>query len=259
MKRRTFLQASTAGAALAGTGVLAHAAQKTQGSPEYYELRTYRLDSVEKQNLASDYLRDAALPAWQRIGVGPVGVFTELGDSPDPSIHVLLTYSSIEEFAAARVGLENDGQYLSTGKEYLQAAAEDPAFARIESSLMIAFAGMPKIKLPAREPRVLELRTYESYSEAKARRKVEMFNEGEIPIFGGVGLEPVFFGETLIGSHVPNLKYMLVTSDVESSKAGWKKFVVDPEWERMKAMPKYADTVSKITSVFLSPTPYSQV
>ncbi|MCA9229442.1 MAG: NIPSNAP family protein [Planctomycetales bacterium] len=259
MKRRTFLQASTAGAALAGTSAMATAAASVSTSPEYYEVRSYRLDSRGKQRLVSDYLRDAALPAWKRIGIGPVGVFTELGDEADPSIHVLLTYSTIEQFASARSDLENDSQYQTIGKDYLGAVVDDPAFVRLESSLMVAFAGFPKLELPGSEPRVLELRTYESYSEAKARRKVDMFNDGEIPIFGGVGLQPVFFGETLIGPRVPNLKYMLATSDLESNKAGWGKFVVDPAWERMKVMPKYADTVSKVSNIYLAPTDYSQV
>ena len=259
MKRRSFLQASTVGAALASTSAIAKAAGGSASSAEYYEVRIYRLDSQDKQGLVSDYLSEAALPAWQRIGIGPVGVFTELGEAPDPSIHVLLTYSSIEQFAAARLDLESDTEYQAAGKDYLSVAAEDPAFVRIESSLMVAFAGFPKIDVPAQEPRVLELRTYESYSEAKARRKVEMFNDGEIPIFSGVGLQPVFFGETLIGPRVPNLKYMLLTPDLEANKAGWKKFLVDPAWEQMKAIPKYADTVSKVSNIYLSPTEYSQI
>ncbi len=259
MKRRTFLQASTTGAALAGSGALAKAAEGLTASAEYYEIRTYRLKSQNQQAFLSDYLRDAALPAWQRIGIGPVGVFTELGDAPGPSIHVLITYASPEQFASARLALENDGQYQTQGKKYLNAVAEDPAFVRIESSLMVAFAGMPKMKQPARKPRVLELRTYESYSEAKARRKIEMFNDGEIPIFASVGLEPVFFGETLIGPRVPNLKYMLETPDLKSSKASWEKFLIHQDWVRMRDLPKYADTVSKISTRYLAPTEYSQI
>lgn len=259
MKRRSFLQAATAGAALAGTSTLAQAKEKQHDSPEYYEIRTYRLDSEEKQQIVSDYLRDAALPAWQRMGLGPVGVFTEIGKEPGPSVHVLLTYSSIEQFASARQTLEEDGQHQTAGKEYLSVVADDPTFARIESSLMVAFAGMPKMELPSKELGVLELRTYESYSEAKARRKVEMFNEGEIPIFSNVGLTPVFFGETLIGPRVPNLKYMLATPDLESNKAGWKKFIVNKDWVAMRDLPRYADTVSKASNLYLVRTDYSQV
>ncbi len=259
MKRRSFLQTSTV--ALAGTGALAQAFGSSSESsvPEYYEMRTYRLKTKEKQPLVSEYLRDAAIPAWERMGISPVGVFTEIGDNPGPSIHVLLTYSSIEQFAGARLALENDGKYLSAGKAYLDVAADAPAFVRLESSLMVAFAGMPKLELPKRGPRVLELRTYESYSEAKARRKIEMFNDGEIPIFGNVGLSPVFFGETLIGPQVPNLKYMLVTSDLESNEAGWKKFLVNDDWVKMRDLPQYADTVSKISKIYLSPTEYSRI
>lgn len=259
MKRRTFLQASTTGAALATATVIARAAERSADSAEYYELRTYRLNSTDKQGLVNEYLRDAALPAWNRFGVGPVGVFTETGDEAGPSLHVLLTYLTIQQFAEARLAIENDREYQAAAQEYLSAATDNPAFERIESSLLVAFAGMPKIKLPERGPRVLELRTYESHSEAKARRKIDMFNDGEIPIFGNVGLDPVFFGETLIGSRVPNLKYMLATADLESNKAGWERFVVDKDWVAMRDLPKYADTVSKIHKLYLAPTDYSQV
>ncbi|NOY41799.1 MAG: twin-arginine translocation signal domain-containing protein [Planctomycetes bacterium] len=259
MKRRTFLQASTASAALAGTSSLAQAALHPTPSADYYEFRTYRLDTLDQQKLVGDYLEKAAFPAWKRLQIGPVGVFTEIGDAPTPSIHVLLTYSSIQQFADARAGLEADSQYQSAAREYHSVTKDSPAFARIESSFMVAFAGMPRIAPSNGGPRVLELRTYESYSESKARRKVDMFNDGEIPIFGGVGLTPVFFGETLIGPRVPNLKYMLQTDDLESNQAGWKRFIVDPDWVRMRDLPKYADTVSKIAKLYLVPTGYSEI
>ena len=48
------------------------------------------------------------------------------------------------------------------------------------------------------------------HSEAKAGRKIEMFNDGEISIFDETDFETVsFFGELFIGSVRPNLKYLL--------------------------------------------------
>jgi hypothetical protein len=79
---------------------------------------------------------------------------------------------------------------------------------------MRAFAGMPRVESPKKtfgDKRIFELRTYESHSQIKAQKKIDMFNKaGEIQIFRDTGLTPVFFGETVFGRLMPNLTYMLV-------------------------------------------------
>jgi hypothetical protein len=51
-----------------------------------------------------------------------------------------------------------------------------------------------------------------------------MFNEGgEIAIFRRTGLAPVFFGEALVGSKIPNLTYMLGFDDMEALEKGWPR------------------------------------
>ena len=149
--------------------------------------------------------------------------------------------------------------YRLAAADYLAAAMQDPAFDRIESSLMVAFAGQPQLSVPQRKERVFELREYQSHSEAKARRKIEMFNNGEIPIFRSVGFETVFFGETLIGPRLPNLKYMLAAESLEADKANFDKFRVHPDWVAMKDLPEYAETVSGVVQTFLEPTAFSQI
>ena len=122
---------------------------------------------------------------------------------------------------------------------------------------------MPVIEMPEQtaegQPRVFELRIYESHTEEKAALKVDMFNSGEIQVMRDTHLGPVFFGEALIGDDVPNLAYMLSAADRDAHKEHWKAFGDHPEWNRMKAMPKYKDTVSAITNLFLAPTAYSQI
>jgi hypothetical protein len=87
-----------------------------------------------------------------------------------------------------------------------------------------------------------------------------MFNEGgEIKVFLKTGLQPVFFGETLIGPKMPNLTYMLVFDDMADRDAKWKVFGGDPEWKKLSSNPEYKDTVSNITDIILRPTPYSQI
>ena len=63
--------------------------------------------------------------------------------------------------------------------------------ARIESSLLTAIDGMPKLDKPdTSKPRLLNLRIYESHNERAGKKKIEMFNKGELAIFRRVGLTP---------------------------------------------------------------------
>jgi hypothetical protein len=267
MQRRDFLQASlqtSAAASIAACGLAtssspAHAAAPATAERELYEWRTYRLKDKAQQPAVHDYLKSAALPAWKKIGLGPVGVFTEIGAEAGPSIHVLLVYANPAAFAAAREALEADAEYVKATAEYRTAKRESPAYDRIDSSLMLAFTAAPKITPPAQKPRVLELRTYENHNDDRAHAKVAMFNDGECDIFPKCGFENVFFGETLVGENLPNLKYMLAAPDMAANEKGWKAFLESPDFIRMRDDPKYADTMPTITKLFLAPTDYSQV
>jgi len=87
-----------------------------------------------------------------------------------------------------------------------------------------------------------------------------MFNAGgEIEIFLKTGLQPVFFGETLIGPRLPNLTYMLVFDDMAERDRRWSVFSGSPEWKKLRSAPEYADIVVNVNVIFLRPTPYSQI
>ena len=125
--------------------------------------------------------------------------------------------------------------------------------------------GLPKLEVPAqvaeKKPRLFELRTYEAHSRKANKKKVEMFNVGEIAIFRRTGLQPVFFGETLVGTKLPNLTYMLVFDDMAARDKNWATFVGDPEWKKLSTTPGYtnAEILTNITNVFLKPAAYSQI
>ncbi len=70
------------------------------GQPQYYELRVYTSKSQDQQKLVSDYWQNAAVPAYNRTGIQPIGVFTELEDSPTNKIYVLIPFDSLDAFAA---------------------------------------------------------------------------------------------------------------------------------------------------------------
>jgi NIPSNAP len=269
MDRRGFLGGSFAASWLLGApGVRGAEAAETGGgaSREYYELRTYRLRIGPQKKALDDFLRDAALPAWNRLGITPVGVFDTMLGPDAPSVHVLLTYKSLDSFASAPARLEADPELQKAGASFLQRTGADPAYVRYESSLLRAFENVPHLEVPASKgtdkPRVFELRIYESPSEAGHAKKMEMFTKlGELRIFRRTGLVPVFFGQTLVGSRLPNFVYMLTFEDLAAREKAWGAFRIDPEWKKLSTTPGWLDLeiMSNITNLILRPAAYSQV
>jgi len=262
--RREFLKASAALslAGLPSSGESQGKVASLKGSPEHYELRVYRLRSGGKVKLVNDFLKDAALPAMNRAAVRPVGVFTQFAGPDNPAIFVLSPHKSLEDWERARAAVASDAQYQKLGAEYLNASSTDPAFVRMESTLLVAFEGFPKLESPlVGKPRIFELRRYESHSERAGQKKIEMFNTAEIGIFRRTGLQPVFFGEALVGSKLPHLVYMLTFEDMAAHDATWARFQDDPDWKKLRSTPGYGDgeIVSNTSNFFLRPAPYSQI
>ncbi|MFV1965894.1 MAG: NIPSNAP family protein [Pirellulaceae bacterium] len=262
MKRRDFMAAAgTAGLASVATSIApARGEASTSDGKEYFELRRYRIESDAQQQQVTKFYGDVAIPAFNRAGIKPVGVFSPTEDD-SKDLFVLLPHSCPVTLITARHALSADEAYLKAGESFLNAPPEEPGFARIESSLLRAFDKMPKMELPTKaETRIFQLRIYESHSPDAARRKIDMFNAGgEIALFHHVGLTPVFFGEALIGTKLPNLTYMLGFDNREAGEAAWKKFLADPEWTKLKAVEEYKKTVSNITNIYLKPAACSQI
>jgi NIPSNAP len=267
MKRRDFLASSLGASASAGMayGEPAGGGQGTGGagtqSREFYELRYYQLHRGPGVNLTHDYLRDAAIPALNRAGIKPVGVFETLVGPQSPSLYVLIPHPSAGSVLTTWERVRADSEYQERGAAFLNAPAANPAFVRVESQLMVSFATHPRMTPPATGPRVFELRTYDSASKRANLTKIRMFNSGEIEIFKKVGFHPVFFGEKLIGPRWPNLTYMLASASLDDRNKHWATFGADPDWKKLRSTPGFSDAeiVSNITNVLLRPVEYSQV
>jgi len=265
LKRREFLAAAgLAGVGpLTGVGLGAECDAKPAGK-QVFELRLYRMASPEKRAALVEFFGKAGVPALNRAGVKPVGLFEpveEEGKETPPDLFVLLPFCCLPPVAGLTAKLMADEEFLKAGAAVLDAPPDDPAYERIESSLLLAFDGMPKVACPAKgKDRVFQLRIYESHSLKKAQKKIEMFNTGgELEIFAKTGLTPVFFGEALVGTRIPNLTYMLGFDNVEAKEAAWKAFIAHPDWAKLKADPQYAGTVSRITNIVLRPSGGSQI
>jgi len=276
MKRRQFIKGSVAASTIAAMTLerlnSTAAERAAMGNQEYYELRAYRLKSGGNHELLDTYLEEAAIPGLNKLGSKPVGVFAQMERTGSPaatevvdtqSLFVLIPYPTLESFATAASRLYADPVFQKAGAEYLHTAKSNSGFERIDSWLMLAFSGMPKLEQPAysrdKKPRLFEMRTYESHSELKALKKVEMFNSGEIETMREVGLGPIFYGQALIGPALPHLTYMLSAENADAHKKHWGEFGKHPVWNKLKNDPQYDDTVSKIVNRFLVPTNYSQI
>jgi hypothetical protein len=260
MKRREFVAASC----LAGLAPLGAVAKAEVSAPlpnkELYELRLYHLQAGPKQKSFEHFLRQAAIPALNRAGVRPVGVFRML-EGDDPNLYVLLPHQSPESVVMLPQRLAADREFLDAGRDVLEAPKSDPAYERFESSLLLAFDRHPKLTVPSeKDSRIFQLRTYESHNDERAWKKLEMFNEGgEIAIFHKTGLKPVFFGQSLIGAKLPNLTYMVGFDDQEAMDKAWAAFRAHPDWKKLSADPQYQDTVSNVTNILLRPAACSQI
>ena len=267
--RRTFLASSLAASALAATAASSYL-QGAQGpgsskSPEFYQLRRYLLSSGPQRKLCDDFFRDALVPALNRLGITPVGIFTVAIGPETPSFYVLMPSLSAETLALLETRLAADAEYMKAGAPFLNAPANQPAFGRMECSLLQAFEKTPRLILPpataAHGPRIFELRTYESPTDQDHKRKVEMMQSGEGDIFSKLGFLQVFYGDTLIGARLPNLTYMLSFDNLADREKKWAAFIASPDWKRFSSQPRYAfePIVSNITNVILTPTDYSQI
>ncbi len=264
MRRREFLAGALAVGAVSANSMAGTAGQKDGPKREYYELRRYRMLPGAKKKLLNNFLRDAAIPAMNRIGIEPVGVFSVMFGPDSLTLYVLMPHKSLESVVQATSLIAADAEYQKAGASLLNSTMSEPAYVRVDSSLMLAFEQMPKLELPAaaaeKKSRIFELRTYESHSVKAARKKIEMFNDGgEIAIFRKTGLQPVFFGETLIGPNLPNLTYMVVFDNMAERDKRWDVFREDPAWKELRVNAAYKDTVSAITSIILRPASYSQI
>lgn len=258
MQRRNFIQKSifTAGT-LAGAGLGVASAKAAPKNKEVYEFRVYAM----RRNLKplDNYFSNAFIPALNRMGVKNVGAFKETSMTEPAKVYMLIPYSSFEDFGRITMELKNDKEFAEARSDYDKIPLAQAIYDRYDSSLLLAFDGHPKMTVPPAHKNLFELRSYEGYSEDALRRKVRMFNEGEIEIFSQVKLPAVFYSENIAGKNLPCLTYMAAYENMEERDRVWKAFSAHPDWQRMSKLPEYADTVSRIHRTFLESLPYSQV
>jgi len=208
----------------------------------FYELKIYRLKDQGKNAVFDKFLKEAFIPAMHKAGIPTVGVFKpiETDTAYGKMVYVFVPYETLDQYDKVLTKLETDAVYQQAGKDFLDAPYNDAPFTRYESVFMKAFAFMPKYKVPTfatpRGERIYELRSYGSWTETKATKKIHMFNEGgEIAIFEKVGSNAVFYAQVLFGSQKPRLMYLTTYADMKSHDEHWAAFRIHPDWLILKA------------------------
>jgi hypothetical protein len=257
MTRRKFVPALAAG------GSLLSSAQSK--APSIYEIRTIHLRNTADNQRArlTDFLQHSAAPAFARAGIAPCAYFASMIAEETPFVMTIETYASLAAMEQQRAKLSADAEY----KKALAAFNAQPGlnYERIDSMLGRAFPGFPEMIVPTdtagRSGRIFELRRYESNNAITLASKIKMFESGEIAIFERLGMRPVFFAETIVGTRMPNLVYMLSYDDLAAREKLWKAFGADPEWQKIRVIPGNTDAeiVSNISNSLLQPLPFSPV
>ncbi len=258
MTRRKFVPALAA-------GQLAAISSAQEKSPAIYEIRTIHLRNTldNQRSRLTDFLRDAAMPAFARASIAPCAYFASMIAEETPFVTAIASYPSLGAMEQQRAKLSADADY----KKALTAYNAQPGlnYERIDSILGRAFASVPEMIVPTdtanRPGRVFELRRYESNNASTLAHKIKMFESGEIAIFRRLGMRPVFFAETIVGARMPNLVYMLSFDDLAAREKCWKAFGSDPEWQKMRVIPGNTDAeiVSNISVSLLQALPFSPV
>ncbi len=241
-------------AAAAGTtGALASAA--SPALVKLIELRYYRMRNGAQVQRTTAFLQNHFAPAAKRAGIEPLGFFTGAIAQHSPSILVVKGYASFDAMGSALDKLAADKEYGAASAEYN--SGSELNYMRAESSLLRAFDAMQRIDFEnGAQAGAFELRTYESSNAATLKRKIGLFEQGgEIDLFRKTGINPVFFGETIVGPDIPNLTYMVSFADMAARAKAWSAFGSSPEWQKLRAQPGLGDAeiVSNISNSVWSP------
>ena len=242
---------------------LGSASAQTLSPPRcYFQIKVYHYKTKDQEDKLNQYFKNAYKPALKRAAISLIGFFNTTEQDTDKRFYVLLTFYSKGRMDGLEQRLAKDTKYQADAKDYLDANFDSAPYTRIETIVLYAFRTwkLPHVpKLTANKPdRIYELRSYESPTEKYHVNKVKMFNDGdETGLFARLGFNAVFYGDVLIGSHMPNLMYMTAFENKADRDKHWETFSNDPQWKTLVAKPEYAHNVSKADIIFLHPTEYS--
>ncbi|MDD2601105.1 MAG: NIPSNAP family protein [Kiritimatiellae bacterium] len=234
---------------------------------EWIEIKRYGCAGVEQRDALISLFDQALIPALNRQGAKKVGILwsdetlnngmTNL----NATLFVVAAFTDLQKAVTAERQLLDDAVYMREAAALFAAPMKQPMYDSCSSDLFLALATCPSVEQVSTSPeRLFQLRIYNSYTPERNAKKISMFEAGgELALFRACGMAPVFFGDALSGSALPNLTYMLAFDNNAAKEAAWKKFIAHPEWHKLKGDSQYKDTANKIQNIVLKPSRGSQL
>ena len=104
---------------------------------------------------------------------------------------------------------------------------------------------------------IYELREYETVP-GRMPALIKRFREHTLELFAKHGLDVVFITQTEFGENINNqMVYVLRFPDYAELHSRWASFLVDPEWQRVKAdSERDGPIVAAVRRRILTSTPY---
>ena len=232
---------------------------------EYIVVKVYHASDSSQLATIDQYLQNSFLPTLTKSGFSRIGAFSavDIDTAKDKRMYVVVPLSALTQLEKLNAATEQALADSSRSRTYISAAYNQPPYNRMETIVLRTFEGAPQVKASGTKgswkDKVYELRSYESATEALHANKVRMFNSGEIDLFQRLGFNAVFYGQVIAGSQMPNLMYITSFDNKAARDEHWKSFGSDPQWKEMSAKPEFQHNVSKNTSIFLHPRPYSNL
>ena len=123
------------------------------GQKEVYEIRTYELFQYSNFKNFNTYFEDHFIPVLNQQGINNIGVFREVSEDLPRKIYVFIPFADMETYLQARSVMETDAKLQKASAEL--SPVNKPIFNRYETSLYMAFDGMPKMVKPDDKNRFL--------------------------------------------------------------------------------------------------------
>ena len=232
-----------------------------QASREFYQLRKYALQTGPQLALAQNYFEHALIPALNRMAMAPVGAF-KLDIGPEtPTYYLLIPATSVEALATLDTRLTEDAEFMKASAAFWGAPAAAPAFVRVESSLMSAFAGFPKIVAPKERQENFPTANLRERKLCRACPK-----STDVQRSGNRNLYAYRIDSRVLRRHID--RDADAKPDLHADVCGYggpecemERVCNDPAWKELSQRPQYADAeiVSNITNLYLSPLGCSQI
>lgn len=188
----------------------------------FYMLETFYLQQGSQVARMHDYFNKLALPALQQVEyTGPILYLESLVAPHMPQMVAVYGFQSLEHYWSVYSRIHQNPELV---KNFEQWDSGDPPFDQASSTLLQATDYSPEIVAPAeppKAPRLFELRVYHSPTVRQLKALHERFAGPEIQILHRVGVHPILYTSTLIGTNMPNLTYLIPTNESTSFQRGF--------------------------------------